>query len=285
MYFLQFVVQRFANPEAGITRLILLSQFCFVLPTLVFALVAARRPLRALRVTLPAGESWWKVACQCLLAILLAISLHPLGVELGKLLEPVFPVSDEVKRLLADLFKDVSIGKALLLMAVVPAVVEEFAFRGVVLSGLRTRVSAFAAVLISAAAFGFAHTFLAQSVSTSLLGVVLGMIAIKSGHILPCIGFHLSYNGLHLLRVAYSDELRNLTARTPVFRWLFELSGETEVGYTPIMVVAASLISLLLLVLVWQLGRHDNHRASPWRNLEAEPRGMITQSPAEESGA
>ena len=297
IYQMQFLVQNlvsgnlaFARPTfESLARLVVVMQLgCILLPAVLFAWFAAKRPLQALRISFPRPSRPGLLAVQILLAVLLAFAIHPLGVVMGEVLGRYFPLPEEV----ANYFNQVSqqgsieLWKILLLLAVLPAVVEELAFRGFILSGLRTRLSATGAVLISAAAFGFAHSLSAQqTISAAVLGIVLGILALKTQHISPCIGFHLGYNGVNLLRVAYSEELRELADRQPLLRWFFEPGGETGVGYTPMMVIVAGALSLALLLIVWRLGRPGAPSAlRPWP-AGSEELSYATHPPAEESRA
>ena len=78
--------------------------------------------------------------------------------------------------------------------AIVPAVVEEFAFRGIVLGALKPHGEAFA-LLASAAAFGILHGNFEQIPFGFLVGVVLGYIRLKSGSVAVCMAVH-SLNNL-----------------------------------------------------------------------------------------
>ena len=87
----------------------------------------------------------------------------------------------------------------LLLIAVVPAVCEELAFRGFILSGFRHLGHKRRAIIYSALLFGLTHGILQQSLIASLVGVVLGYVAVQSGSILPCMVFHLCHNSLAIV--------------------------------------------------------------------------------------
>jgi sodium transport system permease protein len=107
------------------------------------------------------------------------------------------------KQMLEDLRKsliplDGSRGFAatLLLVAMSPAICEECLFRGPILRGLRTRMGAVAAVLITAALFGLFHLDLYRLIPTTILGVLLGFIALESGSIVPSMVAHFCNNAV-----------------------------------------------------------------------------------------
>ncbi len=76
-------------------------------------------------------------------------------------------------------------------------VAEEIAFRGAVLTMLRSR-SNIVAALASAAVFSLYHMSLSQIPYTFVLGFFLALIALRSGGLLPCILVHIANNALTL---------------------------------------------------------------------------------------
>ena len=88
---------------------------------------------------------------------------------------------------------------ALLAIAVAPAVCEELAFRGFLLSGFARCRRPWLAVALSAGAFGLVHIVPQQVFAATLAGLVLGAIAWKGGSLWPCVLFHLLFNGQQVL--------------------------------------------------------------------------------------
>lgn len=74
-------------------------------------------------------------------------------------------------------------------VAVIPPIVEEMMFRGMILQGLRRFGDGFA-VVASAALFGLYHGNLAQTVFAFLCGLVLGFVVIRTNSLLPAILVH-----------------------------------------------------------------------------------------------
>ncbi len=88
---------------------------------------------------------------------------------------------------------------SILVFALIPAICEEFAFRGFILSGLEHQHRTRSAILLSALMFGFLHVLLSlfqQLFNATLLGIVLGLLAVRSRSILPGIVFHFLNNAL-----------------------------------------------------------------------------------------
>ena len=78
-------------------------------------------------------------------------------------------------------------------LTVVPAVVEEFAFRGIVLGSLKKYGSGYA-IIISSALFGLMHGNIVQIPFATMLGLVMGYVAVATGSIIPCVIIHFLNN-------------------------------------------------------------------------------------------
>ncbi|MBR4910873.1 MAG: CPBP family intramembrane metalloprotease [Clostridia bacterium] len=78
---------------------------------------------------------------------------------------------------------------AVISSVLIPALVEEFAFRGIIIGILKPFGEVFA-ILGSAAAFGLLHGNFEQIPFAFLVGLVLGYIRIKSGSIAVCMAVH-----------------------------------------------------------------------------------------------
>ncbi len=93
-------------------------------------------------------------------------------------------------------------------LTVVPAVVEEFAFRGIVLGSLKKYGSGYA-IIISALLFGLMHGNVVQIPFATLLGLVMGYVAVATGSIIPCVIIHFLNNlmaGVEEIVARYSGE-------------------------------------------------------------------------------
>lgn len=78
-------------------------------------------------------------------------------------------------------------------IAVIPALVEEFAFRGIILQKLRKYGDGFA-ILMSASLFGLMHGNIVQIPFAFIIGLVLGFITVKTGSIIPAVITHFCNN-------------------------------------------------------------------------------------------
>jgi sodium transport system permease protein len=193
------------------TAQILMGQVLFILgPPLLMSLLITSSPRRTLRLRFPEPRFLG-------LALGLAVAINPLTSELRHNVEHLFPIPELIKQVLAKMFGGLQFGEALLLLGVVPAICEEFAFRGFILSGLEHDYRPRTAIVLSAFLFAFLHVLLSvfhQFFNAALLGIVLGLLAVRSGSILPGILFHLMNNGLALVigRVSEGKVGSTLTA-------------------------------------------------------------------------
>ena len=104
----------------------------------------------------------------------------------------------------------------LLSFAVAPAICEELAFRGFILTGFSRNGRTGIAIGLSAVTFGIMHMIPQQVFNATLLGLVLGLIAARSGSLLPSVVFHFLFNSLAVVRErvgsyvadGHADELR-----------------------------------------------------------------------------
>lgn len=110
-----------------------------------------------------------------------------------------------MKKMLERLEGDVPLPLRLLCLALVPAVVEELFFRGVLWNGLQSQGQKWGrTLLLSSAVFAAAHVITDPSISitrlpgTFLLGLMLGLIRLRTGSVIPGMVMHLVNNALLL---------------------------------------------------------------------------------------
>jgi sodium transport system permease protein len=179
-------------------------------PPVLMALLLTRRPAESLGLRRPSARS-------VLRAVLLAALLLPPLVELTNHALRQFPDIEELLRqpnpfgqTLAELGEHPEAGARvalyLVVFALLPAVCEELAFRGFILTGLRRRFSTGTAILISSFLFAASHLNVFQFLPAFVLGLVLATLAVRSGSVVPGMAYHLVHNGL-LIGVACAEQL------------------------------------------------------------------------------
>lgn len=90
--------------------------------------------------------------------------------------------------------------------AALPALVEEFALRGVVLGSLRRFGDNFA-IIVSAALFGIMHGTVSQIPFAFFLGIYLGFTVVKSGSVWTAVAIHFINNACAFLIDLFASEL------------------------------------------------------------------------------
>ena len=161
----------------------------------------------------------------------------------------------------------------LLVIAVVPAVCEELAFRGFILSGFRHLGHKWRAIILDQHLFRRDPPVLQQSLVASLLGVVLGYLAVQSGSILPGMVFHVVHNSLAVL---VPQQIPAWLPSHPGLTWVVSSAEEGQCQFTPLSLVLSAALSIA--ILVW-LGRLPYARTKE-ESLQEAIEHQTAQSPA-----
>ena len=111
---------------------------------------------------------------------------------------------------LEQLVQRSAIGPTFVIVAMLPAIAEELVFRGVLARALARRLGPALAVVLSAAVFGLYHLQPVQMITTSLLGLALGFIAVRADSALPTMLAHATNNAVV---IAMSRDAENPVAR------------------------------------------------------------------------
>lgn len=136
--------------------------------------------------------------------LLIGLTLVPLilciGLALFALVTFVLgPPPEDIKQIdvtLAAIRSAGGWGLLILLVCVLPGIVEEALMRGVVLSGLRRRFSAPAAVVATALLFAAMHGSPWRFMPQLALGLAAGWLAVRSGSCWPGAVTHATYNAV-----------------------------------------------------------------------------------------
>jgi sodium transport system permease protein len=244
-----FLMQFLAtSPDlASSTGALVGGQVAFVLtPPLAMAVLLTSSPRRTLRLH-------WPRPGDLALGAVLALALNPLVNELRPIVERLFPISQAVEKALERMLEHIpSLGMAVVLFAAVPAVCEELAFRGFILTGLERGHRTRSAILLSALLFGFMHVLISlfqQLFNATLLGLVLGLLAVRSGSIVPGIVFHFLNNasGVVMASLVAGGSHRWLVG------WLYR--DPEKLLYHGWWVALGAVVSAVLLARLWRRGR------------------------------
>ncbi len=161
-------------------------------PALFMALLLTTRPREGLNLRLP---PWWSWPAAALLAVL---CVPPL-VWLTMLVLDQFPalkqMLEQYSPLTGTLRSEAGRSPLFVLgLAVLPALCEELAFRGLIFEGLRRRFRPWAAVFLSAFLYALFQMDVFQFATYFVLGLVLALVVLRTGSVGPAMVFHLVYN-------------------------------------------------------------------------------------------
>lgn len=202
------------DPNTGslMMKVMIVQQVAIIAsPALMMGLVLTTSVRNTFRIHWP---SWKMLGAACLLPV----ALHPLSVELLGRLQWFFgELPDGIVQALKQMSDaDQPLWFVLLTFAVAPAFCEEIAFRGFMLSGFGRRGRIALAVGLSSVAFGVMHMIPQQVFNAALMGLVLGMLCVRSNSLVPCIVFHFITNGLGVVHGRFATSWYNATS-LPMF--------------------------------------------------------------------
>lgn len=209
-----------------------------ILPIFVLRLtrgkVAESYPLK------PVPRKTWGIVLLC------GISAIPLLEEINYQQFSVLKLSIENQAKIFDLLSSASATQFLSIiisMAILPAVCEEFFFRGYLFSGLYGSHHPWIGVISTALLFGLFHLSPVNFLPASLSGLLLGFLRARTGSLLPPITVHFLINGWSILLV--NTPLRNS------IHWAFQVEP------VPVPLLLGS--SILILLGIFKLGTSTHH--------------------------
>lgn len=112
---------------------------------------------------------------------------------------------------------------AIILMAVLPAIFEEFIFRGIILNGLKTKFGENYAILISALMFAFAHGSIEQFLYQFALGIIIAWMVVRTGSLLSGILIHFLNNAIVLILNYVSQNSSSLELSYNAWQWVLSI--------------------------------------------------------------
>ncbi|MDG1893287.1 MAG: ABC transporter permease [Fuerstiella sp.] len=201
--FLQFVAMSYMRPDlsgsavdAGrnILQTTVIQQLTMIACPAIFMGLLLTTSLRAtFRLRMPSLNAM-------LMGIGLAVLAHPLSIELSSFMvqSGILPPPPEGMERISALLQSSELSPWLIItvFAVTPAICEEIAFRGFILSGLARGGRLKIAVIVSSLMFGIIHMIPQQAFNAALLGLILGLLAVHSRSLFPAIAFHLCNNAI-----------------------------------------------------------------------------------------
>jgi membrane protease YdiL (CAAX protease family) len=99
---------------------------------------------------------------------------------------------------------------AFFVLALTPAFCEEYLFRGFLLSSLRGHMKDGSAIVITAVLFGLFHLDVYRLFGTAALGVLLGILTVRTKSVFPAVLVHALNNGTAVIAAMIGVESMRL---------------------------------------------------------------------------
>ncbi|MBL8829035.1 MAG: CPBP family intramembrane metalloprotease, partial [Planctomycetaceae bacterium] len=161
----------FAQPAPGdfndVMRSAIAGLLAVVLtPALLMTLFMTRSPVQTLLLRRP---NWLTLPA----VVVLAVALHPLVIKASHVVRALYPIDPKLTESLEKIISQApNLTLLILVLALTPAICEELAYRGFILSGLRRQGNKWRAILVTSILFGAAHGFVQQSIMATITGTV-----------------------------------------------------------------------------------------------------------------
>lgn len=245
MFFSQFIAGPSSLTWEVLAKRAVVTQIGLILtPALLMAIFLTRSLRQALRLhRVPVVHLF--------AALMLAVALHPTYTLLGQAISSALPIGPETQTVLEGVSSLISaqpLWAVLLVLAVLPALCEEITYRGFIFGGLLRNGGAMRAVIVSSLFFGLAHSFLQQSIAATIMGLLLGIVAWRTGSILCTMLVHVVNNALS---VSLSWLAHRQAALPESSEW-FVTVDSTGWHYQPAWITLSILIALAMIAILWR---------------------------------
>lgn len=145
---------------------------------------------------------WMNIPAILVSLVALQFFMSEITVNLDKVLPPPGWFMELFNRLFES---DSGIWGGIIRVVVLAPVVEELIFRGVIFSGFQKNYSPFWAILLSALLFALFHLNPWQFGPTFLLGLLLGLVRLRTGSLIAAIFTHALHNGMIFFTVIHQE--------------------------------------------------------------------------------
>lgn len=173
--------------------------------------------------------------------VCLALAGFLLALVVGALLTPVFPQSAESLQALDEMIREQPVWAIILVMAIMPAIGEEFLFRGFLMGTLREKCKPWVAILATTLVFAAYHMSILKMFTISIIGLGFTVAAYMTGSIYVSMLMHFINNSVSVLISLYPEQVGKLV---PI------LMEEDPSGASLIVI---TLIGVVLAVIGWLL--------------------------------
>lgn len=229
---------------------LLITEWVLILGATLFCVVFFRLDFRtALHLRCAAGLQW--IAAGLIAAAWIFVSLE-LVYWMNRLLPMPEAFAESFETLFTHALDQHGLTAVLVVIALSPAICEELAFRGLILSAVKRRMGGLGAVIVVGLLFGAFHLSIYRLAPTAVTGFLLTYLALRTGSVWPCIAVHALYNGCLIV----------LSTGTGPLPWAgFDPATVEKEGLPPALVLGAlAVLTIGVALLEWSRRRADRQR-------------------------
>jgi len=227
------------------------------------ALIMATMLTRSVRKSLRLNRTGFM---EMILAALLAISLHPTYAAFASLVGAEYKLGDQTIEMLMQfdsIIANAPIWGVLLVLALIPAVCEELVFRGFLFSGLQRDGGHVRAILLTSILFGLSHGVLQQTITASVIGMLLGWLAFRTGGVACTIVFHCVHNCISMLLAAHSSRGSSVPS---MLSWALE-SNDGQLSYSSAWCTLS--VGIAITLIAWFATKKSTCSMVPWATFRS----------------
>lgn len=172
--------------EISTPKLLILSQALILIPVIIYTVITKQNIFKLIRFhKFHIGSAF--------LVMLLVFCVYPLLIVVNALSQ-LF-AANVIKDTTLDITNECGLGVSLLLMAVMPAIVEETTYRGVIMNSYREEKRTMRAILFSALMFSSMHMNFNQWAYAFVMAVIMGIVLEVTDSIISTMIIHFMFNG------------------------------------------------------------------------------------------
>ena len=223
-------------------------------PALIMATMLTRSVRKSLRLNRTGSM-------EMILAALLAVSLHPTYAAFASLVGAEYKLGEQTIEMLMQfdsIIANAPIWGVLLVLALIPAVCEELVFRGFLFAGLQRDGGHMRAILLTSILFGLSHGVLQQTITASVIGMLLGWLAFRTGGVACTIVFHCVHNSISMLLAAHSSRGSSVPS---MLSWALE-SNNGQIAYSSAWCTLS--VGIAITLIAWFATKKSSSSIVPW---------------------
>lgn len=183
-----FIVQLIPPKYIGINARMVIPELILLLPAFVYVTYMKPESLRDMSFRMPK----WSIVVLTLFATFLIMPL----ISLINMVSTIFVENHVVSTM--DIMSGNPLIVNLFTMAVLPAICEEYIFRGIIFHSYKRR-NPFKGMLLSSLLFGLIHMNVNQFIYAFLMGCIFCLLVYATGSIMSSIAAHMFFNGYNVI--------------------------------------------------------------------------------------